>query len=89
MQKAWQSTTPMVMRWRMINWLIDVQDDANNYRLDVVTQTLPQANVRSANQLADFWINRILGRPMSDTDRTQNCLVHGPGNQPRYCPAAG
>ncbi len=79
-QEAWQSTTPLIMRWRLVNWLVDQQDDANNYRLDVLGQT--PVNVRSANELADFWIARVLGRPMMATDREQIVLFMAQGTNP-------
>jgi uncharacterized protein (DUF1800 family) len=64
---AWQSTPSLVMRWRMFNWLITVTDDLSNYRLDLVGQT--PAGTRTPNELADFWIDRILGRALAATDR--------------------
>jgi hypothetical protein len=44
------------------------QDDVQ-VRVDLVAQTPP--GVRSANAAADFWIDRILGRPMSAADRSE------------------
>lgn len=64
---AWQSTTPRVMTWRMTNWLVDVRDDSDVYRLDAVAQT--PAGVRSANALVDFWIDRIYGRTIEPAAR--------------------
>jgi len=66
---AWQSTTPRVMTWRMTNWFADEQDDLDNYRLDAVGQT--PAGVRSANDLVDFWVDRIFGRPLEIADRAE------------------
>ncbi len=66
---AWARMTPRVMSWRLCNWLIDFDDDNGNFYLDVIGQT--PGSVRSANELADFWINRILGRPMSPQDRDE------------------
>ena len=68
-KEDWQSTTPRVHLWRVCNWLVDVEDDIDNHLMDVVAQT--PAGVRSANALADHWINRILGRPIPAADRLE------------------
>ncbi len=56
----WTNTTSMLQRWRVVNrtfegWIDDVS-------IDVLSQT--SSLVRTPNGLADFWINRLLGRPM-------------------------
>ena len=79
---AWHSTTPMVMRWRLFNWLIDLRDDADAFRLDVLSQT--PAGVRSPTDLADFWLNRILGRAASSTTRQQVIEFMAQGRNPDY-----
>jgi uncharacterized protein (DUF1800 family) len=66
-KEDWQTTSSLLYRWRTINWLVTVTDDADNYRLDVLSQT--PGNVLTPNELADFWIDRILGRPLSSFDR--------------------
>lgn len=38
------------------------------FKTDVYNQT--PAEIRTAEGLADFWINRLLGRTLSDTDRS-------------------
>jgi len=68
-KEDWQSTTPRVHLWRMCNWLVDVEDDIDNHLMDVVAQT--PTGVRSANDLADHWINRVLGRSMPSADRLE------------------
>ena len=68
-KEDWQSTTPRVHLWRVCNWLVDVEDDFDNHLMDVVAQT--PSGVLSANELADYWINRILGRPMPAADRLE------------------
>jgi len=68
-KEDWQSTTPRVHLWRVCNWLVDVEDALDNHLMDVVAQT--PAGVRSANELADHWINRILGRPLPAVDRLE------------------
>jgi len=66
-REDWQSTTPRVHLWRVCNWLVDVENDYDKHLLDVVEKT--PATARSANDLADYWINRVLGRSMPAADR--------------------
>ncbi len=80
--EAWVSSGPRVMSWRLTNWLVDVRDDFDTYRLDAFTQTPP--GVRSANDLADYWIDRILGRPMSVSDRQEVVDLMAQGFNPTF-----
>lgn len=66
-KEHWQSSTSLVMRWRMINWLVDKKDSNNTYRLDIIGQTPTHLN--TATELVDFWIDRILGYQMDGNDR--------------------
>jgi len=68
-REAWNSMTPRVMSWRMANWLIDFDDDNDEFYLDLIGQT--PGSVRSANEIADFWIDRVLGRPMEPDGRDE------------------
>ncbi len=79
---AWLSMTPRVMTWRLCGWLIDFDDDAGNFYLDVVGQT--PAGVRTANELADFWIDRILNRPMDAQDRDEIVQFMSQGINPDF-----
>ena len=79
---AWTSMTPRVMTWRLCAWLIDFDDDAGNYYLDVVGQTPPA--MRSANELADHWISRVLGRPMEPEDRGEIVQFMAQGINPDF-----
>lgn len=58
------NTTSMLHRWRLVNWLIEkgINGTQTDVVVDVVAQT--PANVKTPNALADFWIERVLGRPM-------------------------
>jgi uncharacterized protein (DUF1800 family) len=78
----WQSATPRVMAWRFVNWLIDVRDPGNIHRLNVLGQT--PAATRTANELADFWINRILGRPMPAAERHEVVEFMAQGHNPDF-----
>lgn len=79
---AWMRMTPRVMSWRLSTWLIDFDDSTDQFYLDVLSQT--PGNVRSANALADFWIDRVLGRPMDPMDRDQVVQFMGQGINPDF-----
>ena len=76
---AWKSTTPRVGTWRLVNWLID-REDNGIHRAAIVNQT-PSA-VRSATALADYWILRILGRPMPPAGRSEVIDFMAQGHNP-------
>ena len=48
--------------------------------LDVIGET--PVDVRSANDLADYWIRRILGREMSPAGRAEIVSFMGAGTNP-------
>ncbi len=79
---AWESMTPRVGAWRLCNWLIDFDDAGGTYYLDVVGQT--PVTARSANELADFWIDRILQRPMRAEDRQEIVQFMAQGVNPDF-----
>ncbi len=64
---VWMVPNPRVGSWRLSTWLMN-EPGGGSFHLDVVAQT--PATVRSANQITDFWIDRIFGRPLSSADRT-------------------
>ncbi len=80
--EAWVSSSPRVLSWKMTNWLIDVEDPSGAYRLNAFAQTPP--SVRSADDLADFWIDRVLGRPMSAADRQEVVDLMAQGVNPSF-----
>ena len=65
----WISHSPRVTCWRLVHWLVVSRDAKGSYRLNVLEQT--PANVRTARGLADFWIHRVLGRPMPEGARQE------------------
>src|SRR5712691_1749820 len=68
-RQNWSGTTSMLYRWKLASALVESawHDSDVTIRVDVAGQTPP--GVRSANGATDYWIDRILGRPMSPTDR--------------------
>jgi uncharacterized protein (DUF1800 family) len=65
----WMSSNSYVMRWRLLTWLVDdkAAETPADLSADVVSQT--PTDVRSANELADYWIDRIFGYVIPDTER--------------------
>lgn len=64
----WQSSSSLLMRWRMCNWLVDERDSDDNYYLDIIGQT-PFATINTATKIVDFWINRVFGYNIDAGDR--------------------
>lgn len=70
-KEAWANTMSLLYRWNFAvgiteNWM-DEEEQQRFARTEIVAQT--PAELRTAESLADFWIPRILNRPMSDADR--------------------
>lgn len=73
-REAWAGTNTRVQCWRLAGWLLDQRDESrpgSPYRSDLVGITLASlpAGQRSANQIVDFWIGRVLGRTIDLVDR--------------------
>ena len=66
---VWISSSPRVQSWRTVNWLSEVTDPSDNFRVDILGATPP--GVRSAEELAEFWSNRILGRLMPPAEHEE------------------
>lgn len=79
---VWTTTSPRVMTWRLANWFSEVQDDLDNYRLDILGQT--PAGVRSSVALADFWTNQVLGQQMPAAEQTELVEFMAQGHNPSY-----
>jgi uncharacterized protein (DUF1800 family) len=70
-KEAWANSMSILYRWNFAvgiaeNWMDD-EDAKLTIRTDVYGQTPPE--IRTAEGLADFWINRLLGRPLAEADR--------------------
>ena len=76
---VWMAPNPRVGSWRLCTWLMNEPGGASFY-LDVAAQT--PAAVRSANQLVDFWIDRVFGRPLSSPDRAAAVAFMAQGLDP-------
>ncbi len=70
-KEVWANSMSMLYRWNFAvaiseNWMDD-EEQQRIIRTDILAQT--PTELRTAESLADFWIPRILNRPMSDADR--------------------
>lgn len=76
-KEAWANSMSILYRWNFAvgiaeNWMDD-DDTGFKIRTDVYAQT--PADIRTSEGLADFWINRLLGRSMTDADRSSVIAV--------------
>ena len=86
-KEVWANSMSILYRWNFAvgiteNWLDD-DDQGRKIHTDVYAQT--PADRRTAEGLADFWIDRLLGRAMSESDRAAVIAVmaqeYGPQDQ--------
>jgi uncharacterized protein (DUF1800 family) len=80
-RNAWSSTTPMVSRWRTMWWICEAgtQPSRAEIAVDIFAQT-ETVPVKTAPNIVDFWINRILGRPVAAETRQTLIEFLGQGN---------
>ena len=69
--KEWLSTATLVPTWRALNWTLWASDDQHGSApvVDLLAQN--PAGVTTSRGLADYWIQRILGRPMAESSRAE------------------
>lgn len=65
-KEDWLSTNPMMSIWRLVLYAVD--DSNNDIRNLRIEETTPNS-LRSAVDLADYWIDRILGRTLPEGER--------------------
>ena len=87
LKEDWSSTMPMLQRWRFINWITEWKYGGEGANKDVkrirYLEQMP-ASKKTPNQIADFWIDRILGRSMPDVERQQVVDFMAHGRNPDY-----
>jgi hypothetical protein len=76
---VWMAPNPRVGSWRLCTWLMN-EPGGSLFYLDVAGQT--PAGVRSSNQIVDFWIDRVFGRPLSAPDRSAAVTFMAQGLDP-------
>jgi uncharacterized protein (DUF1800 family) len=71
LRQHWSGTTSMLYRWKLASALTEneLRNDERAIPVDLLSQTPPGA--RSPNAATDFWIGRILGRPMDGSGREE------------------
>ncbi len=79
-QVYWLNSSSMVGAWRLLNWLSAREDSNGRLRMDVLSQT--PAQIRSAVEIADFWIYRVLGRTIPAADRQHIIDFMAQGHHP-------
>jgi hypothetical protein len=69
LRQNWSGTTSMLYRWKLATALAanELRDNDVAMPADLLSQTPPF--VRTASGAVDFWIDRVLGRPMAAADR--------------------
>ncbi len=76
----WLGTGTLVATWRLVNWLVGASDEQDRPLVDVLAQA--PADATSANALADYWIERLLARPVSDNLRREIVEFMAQGRNP-------
>ncbi|MEO8274771.1 MAG: DUF1800 domain-containing protein [Thermoanaerobaculia bacterium] len=80
---AWQSANPRVALWRLVNWLVEADDDGNDRYINIVNTTIASP-ARSAEAIVDFWIPRIFGRTLGAADRDEMVDFMAAGHNPTF-----
>jgi len=63
---AWLSASSLMATWKFMQWISRLRDDNDAIYNDILTQTIsqfPNPNDRTANNLVDYWFERICGLP--------------------------
>jgi len=70
-RQNWSGSTSMLYRWKLATALAenDLHNDERAVSVDLAMQMPP--GLRHPNGVVDFWIDRILGRPMAAADRDE------------------
>ncbi|HFC12378.1 MAG TPA: DUF1800 domain-containing protein [Anaerolineae bacterium] len=79
---VWRSTSSLVMRWRVLAWLADDEDNGLEL-LPIYADTLA-TGLRSPNAIVDYWIGRIFGYTLSAETRDTLVAFLAQGRNPAY-----
>jgi uncharacterized protein (DUF1800 family) len=82
-RRNWIGTTGMLFRWKLMYWIVDSGTKANrtDLRVDILGQTLVNVPSKTTTAMVDYWINRIIGRPISAAARTDLMKYLGKGSE--------
>jgi len=70
-KEAWSHTMSLLSRWNFSQALAQdwIADDDGRLRLAVEVRAQTPLGLVTANVLTDYWVDRVLGRPLEATDR--------------------
>lgn len=82
---TWSSTMPMLQRWRVCNTMIDWRyggegPNKDDYRLKFDTP----AGIKTPYAVVDYWVNRILGQSLPDSERQPIVDFMANGRNPNF-----
>lgn len=80
--EKWLGTNPLVGGWRLVNWLVNLRNWwAGRYILFDPVAGMPDS-VRSPVEIVDFWMLRLLGRPLPEPARLEAIDFMARGRDP-------
>lgn len=80
--EKWLGTNAMVGGWRTVNWLVNLKNWwSGKYILFDPIPVIPP-DVRSPIEIVDFWIQRLLGRPLPEAARLEAIDFMARGRDP-------
>ena len=78
---VWQSSSTLVMRWRVLNWIVDTKLADGSWLIDIVDTTWASP-ARSPDDIVDFWIERVFGYQVAETTREKFVAFLAQGRNP-------
>ncbi|MGE3309519.1 MAG: DUF1800 domain-containing protein [Limisphaerales bacterium] len=80
--EKWLGTNAIVGGWRTVNWLVNLKNWwSGKYILFDPIAVIP-SDVRSPVEIVDFWIHRLLGRPLPEAARLEAIDFMARGRDP-------
>jgi len=70
----WTSASVMGQTWRLLSRMPELDDDSDQFLLRIHETTisgLPEPSERSAEALVDFWLDRLIARPVEPARRSE------------------
>ncbi len=79
-RRAWLGSTSLAMSWRIVNWMVGYRAEDGTRICDPVAAT--PSRLRTAEELADHWIQRVLARPVAPACRDEIVQFMAQGRLP-------
>jgi hypothetical protein len=73
-EENWTTTTSLLYRWKLIKEMIEGRLSESGVSLSVDLSGQMPKSLQSAEDMADYWITRLLGRPFDNPD-SRNAVV--------------